>query len=428
MPLRRWAWCGVAAALLAAAGLRAGLVVHRYFDTDELEHLHASLLVAKGNLPFRDFFDKALAGRVFVSMFWLGTLLLVARPRRGASPIEGALAAAWLAAFTAFAQKSLEIRPDVPAMFLVVAAAYVIARPARAAGPAAGALLALAMWCSPKALFPAAGMILAGAWRRRDKRFLAETAAGAAAVAAAGCAYFAARGGLDKLWSDYFLYNAGFPGARVLWSATLGPSLLGDPLIWAAGLWGLGRWKERPEEAAALVFALGGLAVSPSAYSQHLLYAAPFLAGFAAMEVVARVKGKRRKGLIAAGALAVSAIMPGMTAARLIKYGNDEQVSRWRCATDLLPNGAAVWDAWSGDSFHRPHAAYFWFVPDDSQSYYEPAMLEKQFTDALAAPRTRGAVRCESCLERLPKGITTAFDKYFEYSGCGRLWLRKRGV
>ncbi|MCM2304755.1 MAG: hypothetical protein NDJ72_08635, partial [Elusimicrobia bacterium] len=187
MPLRRWAWAGLAAALLAAAGLRAGLVVHRYFDTDELVHLHAGLLVARGNLPFRDFFGhhgplfwaalapvvdpphdpaaKALAGRLFVSLFWLGTLLLAARPRKGASPLEGALAAAWLASFAVFAQKSLEIRPDVPGMFLVLAAAYAIGRPGREAGPLAGVLLGLALWLTPKAAFPAAGLLLGAAWR-----------------------------------------------------------------------------------------------------------------------------------------------------------------------------------------------------------------------------------------------------------------------
>src|SRR3954471_5381292 len=133
MSLRRWAWAGLAAALLAATALRAGLIVRRYFDTDELVHLHASLLVARGNLPFRDFFghhgplfwaalapiadlphdpvEKALAGRIFVSVFWLGALLLVARPRRGGDALEGALAASWLASFSVFAQKSLEIRP-----------------------------------------------------------------------------------------------------------------------------------------------------------------------------------------------------------------------------------------------------------------------------------------------------------------------------
>lgn len=448
MSLRRWAWCGVAAALLAAAGLRAGLIVHRYYDTDELEHLHASLLVARGNLPFRDFFEhhgplfwaalapvvdppseplgKALAGRLLMTLFWLGTLLLVARPRRGASALEGALAAAWLASFAAFAQKSLEIRPDVPGMFLVAAAAWAITRPGREAGPLAGALLGLALWFTPKAAFPGAGLLLAAVWRRADKaRFLGMTVLGGALVGAAGLAYFAARGGLGKLWSYYFLYNLGFPGARVLWSATLGPSLASDPLLWAAGLWGLRRFKERPEEAGALTCTLAGLAVTPSAYSQHLLFAAPFLAGFAAREVM---RTPKKHALLASAALAVSFAYPAVTAAGLIRYGNAEQKERWKCATDMLPNGAAVWDSWTGDSFHRPHAAFIWFIPDDSQAYYEPAFLEKQYTEALAAPRTRGAIRCVSCLERLPKAITVSFDKYFEDSGCGRLWLRRRGV
>ncbi len=454
MSLRRWAWCGLAAALLAAAVLRAGLVARRYYDTDELEHLHASLLVARGNLPFRDFFehhgplfwaalapivdaphdpaDKALAGRIFVSIFWLCALLLAARPRRGASPYEGALAAAWLAAFTAFAQKSLEIRPDVPAMLLVLAAAYALSRPARAAGPLAGALLGLALWCTPKAVFPAAGMLLAAAWRRAGEkggaRFLGETALAAAAVLAAGVAYFAARGGLSRLWSYYFLYNAGFPGARVAWAATVKPSLTTDPLMWAVGIIGLRRWRERPEEAGALAFALAGLAVTPSAYPQHLLFVAPFLAGFAAAETTGWIRSDRARGKIAAAALAFSFLIPAANAVFLIRYGNDEQRLRWRCATEYLPNGAAVWDSWTGDSFHRPHAAFIWFVPEDSQSYYEPAMLEAQFTEALTSPRTRAAIRCVSCLERLPKGVTAAFDKHFEPSGCGRLWLRKRGA
>lgn len=453
MPLRRWAWCGLAAALLLAAGLRAGLTLHRYYDTDELEHLHAALLVARGNLPFRDFFEhhgplfwaalapvaapphdaesKALAGRLLMSLFWLGTLVLVARPRKGASGLEGALAAAWLAAFAAFAQKSLEIRPDVLGMLLVVAAAWALARPGREAGPLAGALLGLALWCTPKAVFPAAGLLLGAAWRLPAKdraRVLGRAALGGGLVAAAGLAYFAARGGLGKLWSYYFLYNMGFPGANVSWGATLKPSLLSDPLMWAAGLWGLRRWRERPDEAGALAFALGGLAVTPSAYPQHLLFVAPFLAGFAAREAVQWMGTRVRRGYVLAGALGLSLAIPAWGAVGLIRYGNEEQTQRWKCATDMLPNGAAVWDIWTGDSFHRPHAAFIWFVPDDSQAYYEPAFLEKHFTEALAAPRTRGAVRCVSCLERMPRAVTEAFDRYFEPSGCGRLWLRKRGV
>jgi hypothetical protein len=453
MSLRRWAWCGLAAALLAAAGLRAGLTVRRYYDTDELVHLHAALLVARGNLPFRDFFghhgplfwaalapvadpphdpeSKALAGRLLMSLFWLGALALAARPRTAASPLEGALAAAWLAAFSAFAQKSLEIRPDVPGMLLVAAAAWAISRPGREAGPLAGVLLGLALWCTPKAAFPAAGLLLGAAWRPRAKdraRVLGGAALAVALVGAAGLAYFAARGGLGRLWSYYVLYNLGFPGANVSWSATLKPSLLSDPLMWAAGLWGLRRWRERPEEAGALAFALAGLAVTPSAYPQHLLFVAPFLAGFASREAIHWAGARTRRGYALAGALALSFAVPAAGAVGLIRYGNREQAQRWKCVSDMLPNGAAVWDSWTGDSFHRPHAAFIWFIPDDSQAYYEPAFLEKHMTEALSAPRTRGAVRCVSCLERMPRAVTEAFDRYFEPSGCGRLWLRKRGV
>lgn len=442
MSLRRGAWAALAAAFLGALILRGQLTTRRYFDTDELEHTHAALLVAHGNLPFRDFFEhhgplfwvalapvvdapraaasKVVAGRVFMSLFWLCLLMLVARPRPGRDPLEGALAAVWLAWFGAFAQKSLEIRPDVPAAMLVVGAAWAIARPRRGAAAGAGALLGLALWFSPKALFPAAGLILAAYPRRRT----GETLAGLAAVGAAGVAYFAARGGLAKLWTYYALYNAGFPGARVGWSATLLPSLLCDPLMWAAGLYGLRRWRERPEDAGALAAGLAGLAITPSAYPQHLLFVAPFLAGFACRELLSY---RGREKLVAA-AVAVSLLVPGANAVLLVNSGNLLQRERWRCASDLVADGAPVWDVWTGDAFHRPHAAFLWFVPDDSQSYYEPAALESQFVAALQSPRTRGAIRCESCLKRLSPPVTAAFDRYFEPSGCGRLWLRKKGV
>lgn len=445
MSLRRRAWAGLAAVLLGALALRAGLAVHRYYDTDELEHLHAALLVAHGNLPFRDFFehhgplfyaalapvvapasdpvDKALAGRLFMSLFWLCSLMLVARPRKGSDRLEGVLAAAWLAWFGAFAQKSLEIRPDVPAAFLIVAAAYALSRTERAAAAATGALLGLALWFSPKAVFPAAGLLAGCAWRRRDKRFLIEAALGAAVVVGMGTAYYAVRDGFWSLWRWYVMYNANYPGARVAWDATMRPSLLSDPLMWALGLAGLRRWKERPEEAGALVAGLAALAVTPSGYPQHLLFVAPFLAGFAARELFAW-----RDRRLAAAALALSLLMPGYTAVRLIRQGNELQRERWRCTSALLPLDAPVFDLWTGDAFHRPHAAYHWFVPDDSQNYYEPAALESQLSVALAARRTSAAIRCESCLKRMPESMTRTFDRYYEPSGCGRLWMRKKGV
>ena len=453
MSLRRLAWAGLAVAFVCAAGLRAGLAVHRYFDTDELVHLHSALLTAHGNLPFRDFFEhhgplfsamlapvvagpadpsaKAWAGRAAVSLFWAALLLLVAR-RRGVGAFEGALAAAWLAFFTGFMQKSLEIRPDVPAAFLILAACAAAARTERWSGLAVGATLALAGWCTPKAIFPAAGLVLASAWRRRGKKraaadFLLLSSLGALLVVGAGAAYYAARGALGPLWTYYFLYNAGFPGADVAWSMTLKPSLLSDPLAWALGLAGLRRWRQRPEESGALAASLAGLAVTPSAYPQYLLFIAPFLTGFASAELLGWAGSNRRRGMCAAAALALSIALPARAALKLIGEGNELQLERWRCVSSSLPADAAVWDVWTGDSFHRPHASRIWFVPEDSQAYYEPTRLESELIAALANPRTRGAIRCESCLARLPRGVTEAFDRHFRASGCGRLWLRKEG-
>ncbi|UPT75187.1 MAG: hypothetical protein M0D55_05625 [Elusimicrobiota bacterium] len=462
-----WAKAGLLAALLGAGALRLSLARHRYFDTDELEHLHAALLVSHGNVPFRDFFehhgpafwsliapaaaapadpyDKALAGRAVVSVFWLMSLALAARGRRGASPYEAPLAAAMLAWFGAFAQKSLEVRPDVPAAFLAAGAAWMIARPAAWSGQWAGLLFGAALWFSPKALFPGLGLALGAAWRRSERagpnealRLLGGFAAGAAAAGAAGALYFAAQGGLGKLWSYYVLYNAGFPGARVAWSATLLPSLLSDPLIWLAGLLGLRRWRERPEEAGALVFTVLGLAATPSAYPQHLLFAAPFLASFAAAEVLgwvraapARGRGlwsRGGRGALAAAALACSFAVTARTAWGRIGEGNALQRERWECASAHVPENGAVWDVWTGDAFHRPHASFLWFVPGDSQNYYEPKALEEQFIAGLASKKTVAAIRCESCLRRVPPSVVSAFDLLYEPTGCGRLWTRRKGT
>ncbi len=463
--MRGWAAAGLLAALPAAAALRWGLAARRYFDTDELEHLHAALLVAHGNVPFRDFFEhhgpafwsllapaasapsdpyaKALAGRAVVSVFWLLSLILVARPRKGASPFEGPLAAVLLAWFGVFAQKSLEIRPDVPAACLAAGAAWMIARGAAWSGQGAGLLLGAALWFSPKAVFPGLGLALAAAWRRGERagpnealRLIGAFTAGVAAAGAAGILYFAARGGAGKLWSYYVLYNAGFPGARVAWSATVLPSLLSDPLIWLAGLLGLRAWRARPEEAGALVFALLGLAVTPSAYPQHLLFVAPFLAAFAAAEILGWIGGapargrglwsREGRGALAALAVAASMAATARTAWGRIREGNELQRGRWACASELVPENAAVWDVWTGDAFHRPHASLLWFVPEDSQNYYEPKALEDQFVAGLRSPKTAAAIRCESCLDRLSMTVVKTFDEFYAPSGCGRLWLRKK--
>ena len=452
---RRGGALAAAAALALALALRVALVRARYFDTDELEHLHAALLVARGNVPFRDFFEHhgplfwaalapvvgrfdgsyacAEAGRVLMSACWLGLLALALRRRPDADPLEGAAAAVMLAFFGAFALKSVEVRPDVPAALLLSAATAAAASERRRAGAWTGALLGLGAWCAPKLVFAAAGLLAGALWRRSRggaapaRAFAAQAAAAAAVVAAAGLAYFAARGALRPLWELYVVFNGRYQRGIGPWSVTLAPSLALDPLTWALGLAGLGLWRRRPEEAGVLAAALAGLAVSPSAYPQYLLFVAPALCALAAAALARWVRAgaaPERRAALAALALALAAARPAGAALALAAEGNSLQRERWRCVDERTAPDARVLDVWSGESFHRPHAAKLWFVPDDSQAMFEPAALERDLVAGLQDPRTRGLIWCESCFARMPPGFVAAARRGYRPSGCGRLWLR----
>jgi hypothetical protein len=453
--VRRLAWAAVAAALLFALALRVALVERRYFDTDETVHLHAALLVAHGNVPFRDFFFHhgpalayllaplaaavpgstalALAARALMSAAWLGLLGFAARRRPDADPLEGAAAAVLLAFFGAFALKSVEVRPDVPAALLLSAAMYFSASwKRRGAGAWAGLALALGVWFSPKIVFAAAGLLAAALWRRRGARggaraFALQFVAAVAAVGALGLAWFAARGSLGGLWNLYVLFNARFRSGAAAWPTTLRPSLALDPLAWALGMGGLWRWRRRPEEASVLVAALAGLFVSPSAYPQYLLFAAPALCALAASALDGWVRAGRapaRRAALAGAALALGASRPAAAALALVREGNALQRERWACVDARVPSDAPVLDVWGGDSFHRPHAAKIWFYPEDEQANVNVDWAVDGMIAALQDPRTRGVIRCESCFARLPPRFTAAVERLYVPSGCGRLWLR----
>ena len=450
--VRRRAWAAAGLALAFALALRVGLVRARYFDTDELEHLHAALLVAHGNVPFRDFFEHhgplfwaalapavsgfrssyaaALAGRAAVSLAWLGLLALALRRREGADRLEGAAAAVLLAFFGAFAQKSLEIRPDVPAAFLLMAAAWIGASRRKDAGAWCGILLGLGAWLSPKIVFGAAGLLAAALWRRRasDARaFALQAVAAAAAVAALGLWWFAARGALRPLWELYVVFNGRFHSGAAAWPATLRPSLLSDPATWLLGAAGLARWRRRPEEAGIFSGAFAGLFISPSAYPQYLLFVAPALCVLAASALDGWVRAGRAPALraaLAAGTVILASAAPAAEALSRIKQGNALQRERWACVDARVPPDGPVLDVWSGDSFARPHAAKIWFLPEDEQANLNLDWVVDGLIAGLRDPRTRGVIWCESCFARLPPRFSVEARRLYAPSGCGRLWLR----
>lgn len=453
--MRRLGFAAAAALLLGALVLRVALVRERYVDTDEAEHLHAAFLVAHGNVPFRDFFEHhgplfwaglapvvslfdgsfaaVEAGRALMTFFWLGMLALAARPRADADPFEGAAAAVLLAFFGTFAIKSVEIRPDLPAALLLSAALASAASSRRGAGAWTGSFLALGAWCSPKIVFAAVGLLAAALWRRREstaaaRAFILQLLSAAAAVAALGCCWLAAHHALGPMWDLYVVLNGRFRSGAAAWPTTLRPSLASDPLVWALGLAGLARARRRPEEAGVFVAALAGLFVSPSAYPQYLLFVAPalcVLAGSALAGWTLAARAPARRAAIAGVVVALAVVRPAAGALALVREGNELQRERYACVDARVPANAAVLDVWSGDSFHRPHAAKIWFYPEDEQANINVDWVVDGMVAALNDPRTRGVIWCDSCFARLPARFCDAVRARFAPSGCGRLWLRK---
>jgi len=134
-----------AVVVVAACALRAGRALTGRFDPDEFQHLHGGWCLAHGLWPYRDYFehhtpwfwlalapvfsvfdvdrdpDRAVAFVLAARgvMWILGTVALYLTFRLGrtwAGARTGWLAAALLGATLAFVDKSIEIRPDVPAL------------------------------------------------------------------------------------------------------------------------------------------------------------------------------------------------------------------------------------------------------------------------------------------------------------------------
>src|SRR6516225_8811143 len=148
----------------AIAGLllaRLPLLSRCAFDPDELEHAHAAWSLSRGMLPYRDFFEHhtpwyyyllgplfrwfdvdgsfesarlyLIAGRgLSLILTAISIVLLVRIGRRWADRRVGLLAGLLLALQPFFLQKTLEMRPDVPALAFMLVGLGLLVRGLRA--------------------------------------------------------------------------------------------------------------------------------------------------------------------------------------------------------------------------------------------------------------------------------------------------------
>lgn len=197
----RWILCLAALVIVSVQYVpRLRLLEVRGFNPDELEHLHFSWLVSKGQLPYRDYFEHHtpwlhyLMARVVAAhdvetsvteavetitlargLSWLfaGAVLVLTAllGLRWRHPIVACAGAVFLADAAFFQDKSLEFRPDVAASALLVAAVLLMMAGLRSRAPSsprtawtfagAGLCLGAALMFTQKVLLAGPGFALA---------------------------------------------------------------------------------------------------------------------------------------------------------------------------------------------------------------------------------------------------------------------------
>jgi len=436
--------------LVAIAGLliaRIPVMGVRFFDPDELEHAHAAWSVFRGLLPYRDFFEHHTPWYYFaLSPFFgwfavdqsfesamrflsfarglslvltaLSVVVLFAIGRLGANRRMGLLAGLFLVAQPVVIQKTLEIRPDVPALPFFLCALWFLLRglqkqdedpPTRTLGwfLGGGLCLGAAIMCTQKMLFVLPGAFaglglwaLAGGRRTLLRRISAVlmVLVGIAVSVASTWIAFAVQGGGNQFIYDNFIINSQWRMRSnrhlLVTLETSWPMLVLSAVGASVALHRFYRAKQRQYGEILLLCTLGGLiagiAVVPAAYRQYYLMPLPIACVFAAKGLVwiVEMAQERVRRRLFVGATVLILIWPIVELTRSFARRDDRQTARLRYVFEHTAPADTVLDGWMGTQVFRPHPLYYGFMHGELR-----AMLTQADKDAYLAPLESGKIR-----------------------------------
>jgi 4-amino-4-deoxy-L-arabinose transferase-like glycosyltransferase len=449
----------------------------RQVDQDEFEHLNAAHFIKQGETIYGTFFEnhppltalllqpivrsaedpEAMIDRARALMLGLSGAILFAVGIL-AKPLSGwfasLLAAVFLLAQTFFFQKTLEVRPDVPALLLLVLGLLLLTRSAarRAYGwpIAAGAVLATAVLFTPKVIYVAAAASLAacfaaaqgaGSLRARTAiRTLALITAGVAVVAGIAAAELARRGLLDAFFSDVVLTSLRLRIDDPEWFRWhyVRTTLVTNTACWALAGFGIAvllrRRRELPAGYAAVLCAslaggLVGLLLIKAPMRQYFLTFLPpvAIAGAAGLESILRWV-KLRWGAVATTALLVAillaATVPPALAMRPVPPMTG-QLDVLRKVRELTNRDERVLDCWTGLYLTRLPAYRYFFLNSDIQRLIPRETLEQDLLRMLDNPRVTLMIVDDDC-RRLPDAALRRVQQLFNpVPGFPFLWRRR---
>ncbi len=467
----------VAAAVLAAwLGFRLALATERFLDADELVHLNAAYFVSQGETIYESFFEnhpplmalllqpvvrssgspKVLIdrGRLLMWVLALGTLLAVADlAHRLGGRLAAWIAPGLLAGHTFFFQKTLEIRPDVPAVLLFSLALCALAR-AAAVGRwdwpfLAGALLCGAGLFTPKVIYAAGGAAAAAALAGGSSssrgwpgglQVLLWIAVGGLAVAALALCEMARQGIVGGFFADAVVQSLRIriddPG-RYRWFYLATTARL-DGVLWAVSAAGaliaLRRFPQRAELwILAGSFLAGGLGLFliSAPMRQMFLPLLPTTAvlGSVCLAAGARAIAGRYGDRAAAGALLLALL--SIAAAPLSHLAQttppmDRQLRILERVLEASEPGDRVFDCFSGLYLTRLPAYRYFYLNTDIRRLFVPEELERGIVRALEDPDVTLVLMDREC-RRLPAPVHRVIRSNFAplRGGSGLIWVRK---
>ncbi|HLK93820.1 MAG TPA: glycosyltransferase family 39 protein [Polyangia bacterium] len=472
------------AALAALVVARLPVLVVRAFDNDEFEHAHAAWNVSRGLLPYKDFFEHHTPWHYFalsplfrwfaadrsfdaarhflisarlvsLALTMLAAVLVFLVGRLGATRRTGLIACLLFLAQPVLIHKTLEIRPDVPALTFFVGALWSLRRAllapqrptlARLGWFLCGGLcLGGAVMCTQKLLFALPGVFLGlGLWVLGGGRRAWASRAAAILVVLAGVAlpalctwlWFTAHGGGRQFVYDNFLLNARWrwrTGRHVL------VLLRSSWPVFLLGLVGAGealfgrRAGRRDDGDVLLLCALLGLVagafVVPAAYEQYYLPPLTIACLFAARGLsllLERSRHRERSWLVVAAILPLL-IWPALDVRSALDRRSDVEMARLRFVFAHTSPDQPVLDGWLGTNVFRPAPLYYNFMHRELLVSMTDGERDA-YLDALTTGRARPAlIAMDDELRALgPRFLAFVRDHYVSDDGVFYLPARSR--
>jgi len=494
--------------LVGTFAVRFSLFQTRWLNPDEFEHLHAAWCQSEGLVPYRDFFEhhtpwfywlllplvkgahegpdmavrSVLLARglcVVLTATALGAVVCIgvlwgrsgaSRPQTTEEPrafpqrvaasgvLAGLVAATLLAGMPMFLDKSMEIRPDVPAVLLWACALAFLARGIRdyeqgeslgMSFVVSGLCLGGAIMCTQKLLFAVPGFVLGGLlWvlfggadeeRARRLRCAALSAAAGLIPPLLTWAWFAAhRAGYVFVYNN-FLLNARWRSAEppepllARLAESSWPVLL---LAWGGVVVLCLNFIRRKAYDWFGVVLLGsltsfllGLLVIPVAFAQYFLPILPLVALFAGRFTVFlahQVPNLARPVYIGLVLVLVQAT-PVSYALGCRHWRNDGQIAALQFVLANTTPNDMVMDGWRGMGVFRPHAWYYYFLHPEVRGMLPPAELAVFLSRLESGEVKPKLIVMDNNLRLLSDRLVAFVERQYEVAG-GDMWLRKADV